>query len=277
MYSLDVNFLNDRAVRPTEAAVGRSKEPRENSRAFYMGLAALLLLPLLAGGLWFYMNQRKASLNAELAALDQELAELGILQTQLQSLQNQVQQIENQNQALATVFDRIKPWSAILQDIRERVPAGVQISLIQETAAESESPSPAPAPSPATSPGEPVQPPPAAPEPPPPVIQITGQARTFDDANDFLLTLQGSPFLNSDQTRLVSAELVDNPTNVEVEQPENRNSQIEVELPRVVNYTIESTLSDRTATQLFQDLERTLAVGLAARIQALKDKGVIQP
>lgn len=276
MYSLDVNFLNDRATRPTETTVGRSKEPGENSRALYLGLAALVALPLLALGLLFYMNQQKARLNAELAALDQELAELGILQTQLQSLQNQVQQIEGQNQALATVFDRIKPWSAILQDIRERVPAGVQISLIQETLAEP-APPPTPAPSPAASPGAPAPPPPAAPEPPPPVIQITGQARTFDDANDFLLTLQDSPFLNSAETRLVRAELVDNPTNIEVEQPENRNSQIEVELPRVVNYTIESTLTDRTATQLFQDLERTLAVGLAARIQALKDKGVIQP
>ena len=277
MYSLDVNFLNDRTVRPTETTVGRIKEPRENSRARILGLAAFVALVALPLGLLLYLNQQKTRLNAELTALDQELAELGILQTQLQSLQNQVQQIESQNQALATVFDRIKPWSAILQDIRERVPAGVQISLIQETIAEPVTPTPTPAPSPAASPGTPAPPPPAAPEPPPPVIQITGQARTFDDANDFLLTLQGSPFLNSAETRLVRAELVDNPTNVEVEQPENRNSQIEVELPRVVNYTIESTLTDRTATQLFQDLERTLAVGLAARIQALKDKGVIQP
>jgi type IV pilus assembly protein PilN len=266
MYSLDINFLNDRTERTTDAKFGApTRVAQESQRPLYLGVAAAAFLLAATAGLWLFLQNRNAELARQQAELDSQLAAANAQQAQIEAINAEVSQIEQQNQALATVFDRIKPWSAILQDVRDRVPAGVQINTIQqqETAVE-----PPPAPT------DPSQPPPAVPEPPPATIQISGNARSFNDVNDFLLTLQRSPFLNGEETRLVSAQLIDNPADVEFSGETQGN--IEVELPQVVQYTISSQLTPLPASQLLQDLERTLSVGLAARIQALRDRGVLE-
>jgi type IV pilus assembly protein PilN len=191
----------------------------------------------------------------------------------INDINTQITQIETENQALATVFDRIKPWSAVLQDIRGRVPTGVQISQIEQLEGEvpqQATPSPTASPSPGESPA------PTATEPPPSKVRITGFARSFNDVNDFVLTLQRSPFLNSEDVKLVTSALIDNPTEIEFSNSEASQS-VEVELPKVVQYSIEGDLTNLPASTLLQDLERTLSVGLATRIQALRDRGVIQP
>jgi type IV pilus assembly protein PilN len=274
MYSLDVNFLNDRAVRPSDLGTAAPRAAQSSQAPLVIGVVVGILFPALAAGLWFFLQTRNANLQEEIAQLDNELAAAQAQLQEVTTIRQQVDQINQQNQALATVFDRIKPWSAILQDVRDRVPTGVQVAMIQQI--ESEAPQPAPAASPPADPNQPAAPPPAAPEPPPSTIEITGQARSFNDVNDFLLTLQRSPFLNPESTRLVSAQLVSNPTEIEIAGEENQQAQVEVELPQVVEYKIESSLTPLPTSDLLQDLERTLAVGLAARIQALRDKGVIQ-
>ncbi|HEY9648940.1 MAG TPA: PilN domain-containing protein [Chroococcidiopsis sp.] len=267
MYSLDVNFLSDRVERPTEAGQVIQGPAQDSSVPLYIGLGVAALLIALTGGLWFFLQRSNASLTQELAELDTRLTELGAKLQEVATINAQVKQIEDQNKALATVFDRIKPWSAILQDIRDRVPDGVQITLVQQ----SETAAPPPPP-----PADPAQPPPAVPEPPPAKIEITGQASNFDSVNDFLLTLQRSPFLNAADTRLVSATLIPNPTRIDVAGAPGQQSQLRIQLPDVVEYKLETSLTPRPASELLQDLERTLAIGLPARIQALRDKGVIQ-
>jgi type IV pilus assembly protein PilN len=208
---------------------------------------------------------------------------LTALQAQLQEVEGirtQIAQIDAENQALATVFDRIKPWSAILQDVRDRVPTGVQVSLIEQkdpSTVPGAVPTPTPAaPPPPADPNQPAAAPAPPPEPPPDLIEVSGQARTFNDVNDFLLTLQRSPFLQAAETKLVTAELVDNPTEIRFANEQN-SGQLQVQLPRVVEFKIQSTLTSLPASELLQDLERTLAVGLPARIEALRERGVIQP
>ncbi|HEY9658693.1 MAG TPA: PilN domain-containing protein, partial [Allocoleopsis sp.] len=146
-------------------------------------------------------------------------------------------------------------------------------------AAPAPSPSPTASPSPGASPGAAQVP--ETPEPPPSTVQIKGYARSFNDVNDFVLTLQRSPFLNADQVNLVTSQLVANPTQIELPTASGGAAggqpQIEVELPQVVQFTIEGGLTNLPASALLQDLERTLSVGLATRIQALRDRGVIQP
>lgn len=272
MYSLDINFLKDRAARPTEIAQG-PRRPRDSQTPLYIGAAVGLLLPALIGGLWFFLQSRNAELERQQAELDSQLTAIQAQLQEVESIRTQVTQIDAENRALATVFDRIKPWSAILQDVRDRVPAGVQIvSIVQQQAEAPTTPAPAPAASP-----DPNQPPAAAPEPGPSTIEISGISQSFDNVNDFLLTLQRSPFLDSETTRLVKAELVPDPTRVDIEAGGQQSSRVEVQLNDVVQYTISSSLTPIPTTDLLQDLERTLAVGLAARIQALRDKGVIQP
>lgn len=266
MYSLDINFLNDRTERPTEVA--GPQRPKDSPVPLYAGIAVALLLPALAAGLWFFLQNRNAELERRKADLDNQLIQV---QSQLQAVEAanaEVARIEAQNQALASVFDRIKPWSAILQDIRDRVPAGVQIGLIEQSP-QTDQPVVAP-------PTDPNQPPAAVPEPPPAKIEISGIATSFDGVNDFLLTLQRSPFLDRAATRLVSAELVADPTQVDIAQERGSSAQVEVQLDDVVQYSIESTLTPRPTTELLEDLDRTLAVGLSSRIEALRNRGVIQ-
>jgi type IV pilus assembly protein PilN len=114
-----------------------------------------------------------------------------------------------------------------------------------------------------------------APPAPPPSIAISGVARSFNDVNDFVLTLQRSPFLKGDEIKLVNSQLVDNPTTVEFAN-QGGGQDLEVRLPQVVEYRIEGTLTNLPASELLQDLERTLSVGLASRIQALRDRGVLE-
>ncbi|MBE9179911.1 PilN domain-containing protein [Oculatella sp. LEGE 06141] len=266
MYSLDINFLSDRTERPSERFGPPSNVVQESPRPLYLGVAVGVFLLGASVGLWLLLQNRNAELVRQQAALDSQLAEANAQLSQIDAINTEIAQIDQQNQALATVFDRIKPWSAILQDLRDRVPPGVQVNQIAQ-----EEPPPAAAP---VAPEDPSQPAPAAPEPPPSTIQITGNARSFNDVNDFLLVLQRSPFLDAQETRLVTAELVDNPADVEFSGETSGN--IEVDLPQVVAYTISSQLTPIPASQLLQDLERTLSVGLATRIQALRDRGVLQ-
>lgn len=275
MYSLDINFLKDRSARPTEVAPG-PRRPTDSQTPLYVGAAVGVLLPLLMGGLWFFLQSRNADLERQQAELDSQLTAIQAQLQEVETIRAEVAQIDLENRALATVFDRIKPWSAILQDVRDRVPAGVQIVSIVQTPPVAAAPVAAPPPDPAASP-DPNQPPPAVPEPEPSKIEISGISQSFDSVNDFMLTLQRSPFLDSETTRLVRAELVPDPTRVDIETEGQQNARVEVQLTDVVQYTIESSLTPIPTTDLLQDLERTLAVGMAARIQALRDKGVIQP
>lgn len=284
MYSLDINFLKDRAERQSAKGVRQRAVVRDDPRPIYIGGAVGLALLALAGGAWLLLQNQNRTLAQQSAELDNQLAALRIQQGEVNSINQQVQAIEAQNQALATVFDQIRPWSAILQDIRSRVPGNVQIQTIEQVeaapvaVAPSPSPSPAASPSPGASPSPEASPQAAAPPPPAvPRVRITGQARSFNDVNDFVLTLQRSPFLDREDVRLVGSRLVDNATQIEFSGQQQQGNSVEVRLPQVVEYTIESNLTSLPASELLRDLERTLSVGLASRIQALRDRGVLQP
>lgn len=276
MYSLDINFLKDRTDRPVESSYVPTQQVRQNQRPIYIGLAAGVFPLALVLGAWAFLNFRNGELRAEIADLDTQLATVQALQSDVDAINAQVTALQTDSQALATVFDRIKPWSAILQDIQGRVPAGVQLSQIQQTQEAAPAPAPTPEASPTPTDGSTPAAVPTVPEPPPSAIAVVGQARSFSDVNDFLLTLQRSPFLQAENTRLVSATLIDNPTTIQFAD-ESTSGQIQVTLPQVVQYRIESTLTDLPASELLQDLERNLAVGLAARIEALRNKGVLTP
>jgi type IV pilus assembly protein PilN len=277
MYSLDINFLNDRVDRSADAGLRTATRVADSPRPLYIGMAVGIFPLALVLGLWFFLSQRNQALQQQLADLDSQLNALQADLQEVNTINQQIATINADNKALATVFDRIKPWSAILQDIRDRVPRGVQVSIIEQkeplqTPGAPPPPPPSPSPAAGASPAAPA----AVPEPPPSTIEITGQARTFSDVNDFLLTLQQSSFLTQKDTRLVSADLIDNPTQIKFENQQT-SGKLKAELPKVVQFKIATTLTDRPASELLQDLERTLAVGLPARIQALREKGVIQP
>lgn len=261
MYSLDINFLNDRPeYRPDSGKSPRAKSTPGSMVPLFLGVAAGVFLPAVVAVLWLILQNKNTELQAQSAELDAKLGELRAADEKVAAINAQAGQITTETNALATVFNQIKPWSAMLQDIRDRIPTGVQIDTIQQVA----------------------PPAPTAENPnPPALVEVSGIARSFNDVNDFLLTLQKSPFLKADQTQLVSADLRDNPTQLEVQQPAagqaTGSSTVQVKLPQVVVYKIQTSLSDVPASDLLRELERKGAVGLVTRIRTLQQKGVIKP
>ena len=241
MYSLDINFLKDRKLdKASKVAVEKRtlRLPLSSNTPLIAGVAVMVLLPGLAGLYLWMLNRQSAELKSEIAALE---AEIGANQAKYQSIeamQQQIAQVNAQTEALVSVFNQIKPWSAILEDIRDRIPVGVQLNSIQQTDAQ---------------------------------LTLEGFATSYGDVNNFLLALQASQFLNPTATKIQSAQSTDNPLSVEL--PEGSN--VTVELPQMVNYTISTELNNVPASQLLAELSRKGAVGLVTRIRNLEQKGAI--
>lgn len=293
MYSLDVNFLSDRPdYRPPDQ--GSSPKKRQRSAAamtpLYIGIGVGLLLPALVGGLWFVLQQQIAQKEQEETALNAQLQRLQIEEQKIARLNEQIQQVNAETQALATVFNQIKPWSAMLQDIRERVPPGLQIGTVTQTKEVPKNQPAAASPPPRSQPNnaraknaQAAQAQAQAASTPRPAmkLEIQGTARSFDDVGYFLVTLKRSPFFKGDETQLVKAQLVENRTKLEVPKTQNQGQRVTYTLPKVVEYTISTSISDTPASELLRELDRKGAVGLVTRIRTLQEiqqeKGATQP
>ena len=280
MYSLDVNFLKDRGMQ-SEPGLNKPKPtPKGSMTPLYMGVGVGLFFPAVVLGLLFFLQQQTAQLQGRSQELDQKLGELKQAENKIAQLEQQITQVNDETTALASVFNQIKPWSALLQDIREDIPPGVQIKTIQQTEVVGKAP-PAAATAPKGKPAAKGANAKAANAPAEPQklmqMQISGTARSFDDVGYFLMTLKQSPFLKSDETQLAKAQLVANPTRLEVPESKLRTAARQTyELPKVVEYTIQTTLSDVPASDLVRELDRKGAVGLVTRIrtlQQIQDKG----
>ncbi len=253
MYSLDINFLKD---RPGYSKNSKNKTsfslPVGDFTLVYIGVAVGLSFPALVGGAWWLLEQKNAELKQQVAQLDQENKKLETEIGNINKIRKQTQGIKSETEALVSVFDQIRPWSAMLQDLRDRIPATVQIENIKQTppeAAKKGEPSPNPAGG----------------------VEITGMARSFNDVNDFLLTLQQSSFLKATDTRIMTAQLV----NAPVPQTKTANG-VPIKPPQIVKYTIKSTMSDVPASELMRELEQKGTLGLVSRIRSLQQKGVIK-
>lgn len=281
MYSLDVNFLKDRPEYSPRTGDKPAPSPQSvgSMTPLLIGVAVGLLLPALVGGLWFFLQQQNAGTEREIAELEAKLGGLKQAEQQIKQLTDETNNVRNETAALASVFNQIKPWSAILQDIRERIPPNVQIETIEQKQVLAKA-APAPAPTPAK-PGTPAAPPSTTPTT---MLEIVGSAKSFNDVNYFLLTLQRSPFLKSDETQLIVAKLEDNPSKIERNYPQTQNQSggnVTYQLPKFVGYKIQTSLNDVPASELLRELDRKGAVGLVTRIRTLqslqeKEKGELQ-
>lgn len=276
MYSLDINFLNDRPeLKPDVAARTRTKDVTADSKTpLYLGIAAGILIPGIVAAIWLVLISQNNRLQEEQAQLDSRLSTLKAQLGEVDQLRSRINQTQAETQALASVFNQIKPWSAMAQDIRDRLPAGIQITRIQEVDPPAGS---APPPSPSPAPGAPAG---AAP-PPASVIQISGFANSFDNVNDFLLTLQRSNFTNPEETQLVKAELGKpndlQPISLEGVPNQQTGTVRPPKLPPRVEFQIQTSLNNVPTSELINELERKGAVGLVTRIETLQRKGIIAP
>lgn len=275
MHSLDINFLNDRPEYKPEGARQKTKVVSTDSRRpLFIGAAVAVGLLAAVGGSLLFFQAQNASLEQRQSELDSQLGDLTAKQKRIADINNQTRDIKAETAALASVFNLVKPWSAMMQEVRDRIPPGVQLVTITQSA-----PSGQPAPQPAASPGAAA---PAAVAPPASMLQITGIANSFNDVNDFLLVLQKSNFLKAENTKLVKATLQKEATQIqpiklESAQQSTLNAEQLPKLPKQVEFQIETALSDVPASDLLRELDRKGAVGLVTRIEDLQRKGVIQP
>ncbi|MCD8488574.1 MAG: PilN domain-containing protein [Desertifilum sp.] len=265
MYSLDINFLRDRPEYLKEQQQDkRSPKPTvSGSTPIIVGAVAAVALLGITFAAKVYLENENSKLAAELATLDQAIANQEAQKAQITQINQETEAIRSDTTALATVFNQITPWSALLEEVRERAPGNIQIENIQKVSIQLPPPDPSAAPADPNAPPAPTS---------VPGLEISGRARSYNDVNDFMLLLQNSDFFNGQDIRLVSANLQQ--SNTQVATPTDSN--IEVRLPPVVQFQVRSALNDKPASEILAQLRRQGAEGLVERIQYLQQKGVIQ-
>lgn len=283
MYAVEINLLKER-IGDGQTATRRVQGFAPDCKGLlFLGIAVGCSCLGLAVASLLVLNQLNQQLTAREQAIDEQLAQLAPELAKVESMKTEAQRLQAETQALAGIFNQVKPWSATLQDIRDRVPAGLQITCIQQAAggaaqmsnsstayscsSPSSSPTSAPSPSPSPSPapgGEA-----AAPTQPTEDLTIKGNALSFSDISDFVLALQNSAFLKGEVTQLVQAQRQSSDQT-------SGQTNTTPEGPLLVEYQIQTSLSDVPASDLLQELNRNGAAGLVTRIGTLREKGVLQ-
>jgi type IV pilus assembly protein PilN len=254
MYSLDVNFLKDR----TRVEKGSEKKPKKSMPVggmtpLYIGLGVGLGLPIFVGAGWLILQSKSNELQGNIAQLEQKNQELEAKIGDINKIRAEITAVKGETQALVTVFDQIRPWSAMLLDIKERIPGTVQLESVKQVAQLGASTSTAASTGTIPTTG----------------VEINGFARSFNDVNDFLLTMKQSRFFNANDARISTAE------SVAAQLPSGAVLPPGVKPPQVIKYTIQTNLSDIPASELIRELEEKGTVGLVARIRSLQQTGAL--
>jgi type IV pilus assembly protein PilN len=282
MYSLNVNFLKDRPeyqnARAAKASGGKGAAG-SGRLLVVLGAVVGVMVPAAVGGFYGYLAWQMSNLEANQLKLDQDLQDLEAELKKAEQAQAEMKAIDDLTQGLVGVFNKVKSWSAVLSDLRDRLPQGVQLIRIQESENPDLKGTTSTAPSPAAG-G-------AAPSPPKQIITLEGYANSVEGVGELLLLLQKSPFLDVTATRLVSSELIDNPAQIVQGTQEVQDGiayvlsaplpsvgtgggQVKIVAPKVIKYQIQSAYTQKTAEDLLQVLDRSGASGLVVRIETIR-------
>ena len=264
MYSLDINFLKDRPEYQKKAETKAKRQPIQlgNLIPVYIGVGVGLVFPALVFAGLSILQGKTAELTQEISKLEEEGKSLDGRIANINKIKAEAAGINSQTTALVTVFDRIRPWSAMLQDLRDRIPGKVQIETIKQIAA--------------PLPGIPGKGAVAeTPSNPAGFLEISGFAISYSFVNDFALSLGQSKFLNPLETKIVTAELVEAPAVTGFLPPKTDKSDVKIKPLQVVKYKIKTGLSSVPASDLIQELEKKGTVGLVDRLRNIKKVGVI--
>lgn len=288
MYSLNINFLKDRPEFQTGKQAAEKKKGGGSAQGsqlpLALGVIAGLALPMAALGAYGYLIWDMGNLNRNILALDRNLSDLQQDLDRAAKAERTTQVIREQTDALTGVFNQVKSWAAALEDIRDRLPQGVQLQSVTETPPQASSSA---ASTTATPPADGA----AVPPPPRSTISIRGYASSVESIGEFLLLLRSSPYLDPNSTVLVGAEMVSNPAQVESaptggapQEPTEGSSYTVVnpealeaaaaqvgQLPQLLEYTITTTYTSKPAEELIQALDRSSATGLVVRLEAIRN------
>ncbi len=271
MYNLDINFLRDRGGEQStdmSSSIAQKREPSiEDKIPIVVGIILALIAPAITFGYLQSVKAQTATVEEEVTQIESEIADLGNQNKKIEAANAEIQQAQQETAALVGVFEKIKPWAAIMQEISDRTPPGVQVDSIQQTS----SAPVAPPPPTETKEGEAATPPPA---PSSTVgVNLAGVARSYDDVNDFVLFLQRSPFFDSKQVKLNGASTASFP--VEVENTEDLPENASLEIPEGVKYAISAQLNNVPSSQLIEEIAKKGSIGLVTRLKTLERKGAV--
>ena len=245
MYSLDINFLKDRGLNQGSETIvleEKSKSPIAEKIPIALGAIALILFPGVAFGYLKSVETQTAELEQEIKQIEGEITSLGNQNTKIDQINEQISQVEQETQGLVGVFEKIRPWAAILQELSDRTPPGVQVNSIQQNGS-------------GNSLG----------------INLAGVARSYNDVNDFVLFLQRSPFFDAKKITLKGASLTD--LGVEIDNEDNLPDNVTLEVPQGIRYTISAQLNNQPSSKLIKEIEKKGSVGVVTRLKTLERKG----
>jgi type IV pilus assembly protein PilN len=281
MYNLDINFLRDRNPRQSIDLSRDFAQKKEPSLADKIPLALGAFVFILTPAITFmYLKNVQAStvtVQSEIKQIETEIADLGNQNKKIEAADAELKKIEQETAALVGVFEQIKPWAAIMQEISDRTPPGVLVESIQQTGGVTAPASDSNAAKDAKDKDADAKDKDAeAAEATPPAtdttgINLAGVARSYEDVNDFVLFLQRSPFFNRQQVRINDASLTAFP--VEVENKDNLPQNATLEIPEGIKFTISAQLNNAPASQLKEEIEKKGSIGLATRLNTLERKG----
>lgn len=172
MYSIEINFLRDRAAAQGQVIVEKEESPLPLVLGIAVGVVALVG----AGGWWGWLWMREQNLAQEKVQAEARLNPLRQQLAELDRLKERLAQIRKETEELANVVERVTPWSAVIQDLGNRTLPGIQLRKISQSGSN---------------------------------LTINGQANEFATINDFLLVLERSPFLKGtppNQPRLINSQ-----------------------------------------------------------------------
>ncbi|MDX1977010.1 MAG: PilN domain-containing protein [Pseudanabaenaceae cyanobacterium bins.68] len=170
MFTLDINFLDDDSRKGAEAFAPEAK-PLADSQFILIGGGVALVSILLAGIIWYFVDQTIQRQNAQIAELTGQETALDNKLKELAAVEGSIKKIEDQTTVLVNLFVGDIPLSAILSEIRTRSIANVKVKEITQDGK---------------------------------VLKLLGQARNFDDVSDLALLLKGSSLVEPDGVRVVS-------------------------------------------------------------------------
>ena len=248
MYSLDINFLKDRNLEPAvEATTQATKsQPSIVDKIPIAGGAIIaLVLPALTFGYLKTVTAQTTQIEEEVKQIEGEIASLGNQNKKITEINGEIAKVEAETTALVGVFENIRPWPAILQEVSDRTPPGVQVKSLNQGGSKQGV-----------------------------GVNLSGVARSYNDVNDFVLFLERSPFFDAQNITLNSAKI--GAFGIEVENEDKLPEKAKLNIPSGIQYSIFARLNNVPSSQLIEEIDKKGSVGLVTRLKTLEQKGAIK-
>ncbi|MFM6082082.1 MAG: PilN domain-containing protein [Dolichospermum sp.] len=135
MYNLDINLLKNRPEYQQKVGSQANQLSWQLGEftPVYVGVAVGLLFPTLMFFSLSFLQWKTAEVAKQTTKLEEQGKGLNQTIANIKKMKAETATINSQTTTLVKVFDQIRPWSAILHDLGDRIPTRVQIESIKQT------------------------------------------------------------------------------------------------------------------------------------------------